>query len=79
MREKSKKSMADILKQIRNSWNINPRTRIQKNELADKKKRRQMEKKLVKDVEDKHFDILIEEGILRRRAPFCNSVWHARQ
>lgn len=43
------KSYLDILKQIRNTWNMNPRTRIQENELKSKKKRRQEEKRLTKD------------------------------
>jgi hypothetical protein len=43
------KSYLDILKQIRNTWNMNPRTRIQDNELKSKKKRRQEEKRLTKN------------------------------
>ena len=43
---KIKKSMVDIMKEIRRSWTINPRTRVQSNGLKDKKKRRQTEKKL---------------------------------
>lgn len=43
------KSTFDYIKHIRNSWVINPGTRVQENELKDKKKRRQLEKKLIKD------------------------------
>lgn len=39
----------DYMKKIRNEWTINPRTRVQENELKNKKKRRQNEKKLVKE------------------------------
>jgi hypothetical protein len=46
---KRMKSTYDYLKIIRTSWVINPRTRVQENELKNKKKRRQKEKKLVKD------------------------------
>ena len=45
---KKKKSTIDLLKEIRNSWVINPRTRVQENDLKNKKKRRQEEKKLAK-------------------------------
>ena len=45
---KNKKSMIDIMKQVRNTWNINPRTRVQENETKNKKKRRQEEKKIIK-------------------------------
>jgi len=44
-----KKSTYDYIKQIRGEWIINPRTRVQENELKNKKKRRQKEKKLIKD------------------------------
>jgi hypothetical protein len=44
-----KKSTFDYMKEIRGSWVINPRTRVQENELKNKKKRRQDEKKFVKD------------------------------
>ena len=44
-----KKTSYDSMKEIRNSWSINPRTRVQDNELKDKKKRRQEEKKIIKD------------------------------
>lgn len=44
-----KKSIVDLYREIRGSWVINPRTRIQENSLKDKKKRRQEEKKLIKD------------------------------
>jgi hypothetical protein len=43
------KSTFDYLKQIRSSWVINPRTRVQENEIKNKKKRRQKEKNLIKD------------------------------
>jgi hypothetical protein len=46
---KNKKTYLDILKQIRNTWNMNPRTRIQENELKSKKKRRQEEKRITKN------------------------------
>ncbi|HEX3030193.1 MAG TPA: hypothetical protein VHT34_13025 [Clostridia bacterium] len=44
-----KKSNFEIMKEIRGSWSINPRTRVQDNEIKNKKKRRQEEKKLIKD------------------------------
>ncbi len=44
-----KKSNFEIMKEIRGSWVINPRTRVQENEMRNKKKRRQEEKKLIKD------------------------------
>ena len=44
-----KKSTFDYIKEIRGRWVINPQTRIQENEMKDKKKRRQEEKKLIKD------------------------------
>ncbi len=44
-----KKSTFDYMREIRGSWVINPRTRIQENNLKNKKKRRQDEKKFVKD------------------------------
>jgi hypothetical protein len=46
---KKKKSTFDYIKGIRNSWVINPRTRVQENEIKNKKKRRQEEKKLIKE------------------------------
>ena len=46
---KSKKTMTDLMKEIRGSWNINPRTRVQENELKNKKKVRQEGKKAAKD------------------------------
>lgn len=51
--EKSKKTYFDILKQVRNSWNMNPRTRVQENEQKSKKKRRQAEKSIVRDEYEK--------------------------
>ncbi|MDP4182843.1 MAG: hypothetical protein Q8942_17375 [Bacillota bacterium] len=44
-----KKSVFDYIKEIRGSWVINPRTRVKENDLKNKKKRRQKEKKLIKD------------------------------
>jgi len=44
-----KKSVFDYMKEIRSSWVINPRTRVQENEMKNKKKRRQGEKKILKD------------------------------
>ncbi len=46
-------SSYDYLKQIRVLWVINPRTRVQENEIKSKKKRRQESKKLIKDGLDK--------------------------
>jgi hypothetical protein len=45
---KKKKSMTDLMLQIRNTWKINPRTRIKEDEQKNKKKRREADKKLVK-------------------------------
>jgi hypothetical protein len=45
---KKKKSTFDYIREIRGSWTINPRTRVQENNLKSKKKRRQDEKKLEK-------------------------------
>jgi len=47
--KKKKKSTIDIMKQVRNKWHINPRTRVQEDETKNKKKRRQEEKKIIKD------------------------------
>ena len=49
---KKKKTMIDIMKEVRNSWQINPRTRVQENELKNKKKRREDEKKLAQKGDD---------------------------
>ena len=46
---KKKKTALDLMKTILNEWNINPRTRVQENELKNKKKRRQDEQKMVKE------------------------------
>jgi len=46
---KTKKTTYDYMKKIRNEWSINPRTRIQENELKNKKKRRQAEKKMIRE------------------------------
>lgn len=45
-----KKTTIDFIKTVRGEWTMNPITRIQENVLKSKKKRRQEEKKLVKDV-----------------------------
>lgn len=37
------------MKEIRKSWSINPRTRVQEDETKNKKKRRQEEKKIARD------------------------------
>lgn len=47
-----KKNMLDLMKEIRRSWVINPRTRVQDNELKNKKKRRQEVKKVISDREE---------------------------
>ncbi len=44
-----KKSTFDYIKEIRRSWTINPRTRVQDNNMKNKKKRREEGKKLIKD------------------------------
>lgn len=49
MQAKSKKSMVELMREVRNSWSINPRTRVQDNERKNKKKRRQQEKKMVRE------------------------------
>ena len=43
------KSAFDYIKGIRGGWMINPRTRVQENDMKNKKKRRQEEKNLIKD------------------------------
>jgi hypothetical protein len=43
------KSNFDYIKEIRFSWVINPRTRVQENNMKNKKKRRQEDKKMIKD------------------------------
>lgn len=47
---KKKKTSFDFFKEIRRSWDINPRTRVQENNMKNKKKRRQEEKKIVQDI-----------------------------
>lgn len=47
--KKKNKTTFDFMRQVRNSWDINPRTRVQDNDLKNKKKRRQEEKKLLQD------------------------------
>ncbi|WP_193438407.1 hypothetical protein [Clostridium thermosuccinogenes] len=44
-----KKGTYDYMKEIRNYWVINPRTRVQENEIKSKKKRRQEEKKMIRE------------------------------
>ena len=44
-----KKKTFDYIKKSRNSWTINPSTRIQENKSKNRKKRRQQEKKIIKD------------------------------
>lgn len=43
---KKKKTMTDIMMQLRNTWQINPRTRVHESELKNKKKVREEGKKL---------------------------------
>lgn len=47
-----KKNMLDLMKEIRRSWVINPRTRIKENDMKNKKKRRQEDKKLISKREE---------------------------
>jgi len=47
-----KKSMLDLMKEIRRSWGINPKTRVQENESKNKKKRRQQDKKVIGEKEE---------------------------
>lgn len=47
--KKKKNETYEYMKEIRNEWVINPRTRIQENDIKNKKKRRQEEKKLIND------------------------------
>ncbi len=44
-----KRKTFDYIREIRSEWIINPRTRVQENEIKNKKKRRQDEKKMIKD------------------------------
>lgn len=44
-----KKNTFDYIKGIHGGWAINPRTRVQENEMKNKKKRRQEENRLIKD------------------------------
>ncbi len=44
-----KKTTYELMKEIRKSWDMNPRTRVQENELKNKKKRRQEEKKMTRE------------------------------
>lgn len=46
---KKQKEMVEYINEIRRSWSINPRTRVAESELKDKKKRRQDEKKIIKN------------------------------
>ena len=43
---KDQNKIIALMKQVRNSWHINPRTRVQENEIKNKKKRRQQENKI---------------------------------
>ncbi|NLX77492.1 MAG: hypothetical protein GXZ01_09035 [Clostridiaceae bacterium] len=43
------KTTYDYMRKIRNRWNINPATRVHENELRNKKKRRQNEKKMIRE------------------------------
>ncbi len=49
---KKNKTMIELMKQVRSSWQINPRTRVQENELKDKKKRRESDRKMVQKDDD---------------------------
>ena len=49
---KTKKTFYETLKQHRNFWEINPKTRVKENERKNKKKRRQNEKKLIKSLDN---------------------------
>ena len=44
---KKKRTMTEIMLQMRNTWKINPRTRVQENEQKNKKKRREDDRKSV--------------------------------
>ena len=46
---KKTKSTFDYMKEIRSYWVINPRTRVKEKDIKNKKKRRQAEKKLIKE------------------------------
>ena len=46
---KKKKTMFDLMKEIRKSWVINPRTRVKENDIKNKKKRRQEDKKIISE------------------------------
>jgi len=46
---KKKKTMYDLMKEIRKTWSINPKTRVREDETKNKKKRRQQEKKMIRD------------------------------
>ena len=48
--KKKKKTAADYIRAIRKSWGINPITRVRDSEMKDKKKRRNEEKKLTRDL-----------------------------
>ena len=47
--QKRKKTIVDLLKSIRGTWNINPKTRVQDNQKKNKKKIRQESKKQIKN------------------------------
>ncbi|HHU78979.1 MAG TPA: hypothetical protein GXZ29_08935 [Clostridiales bacterium] len=44
-----KRSTYDYMKRIRGSWEINPVTRVKRNDIKNNKKRRQQEKKLIRE------------------------------
>jgi ribosomal protein S8 len=44
---KKKKTVTDLMMQVRNTWKINPRTRVHESELKNKKKVREEGRKLV--------------------------------
>lgn len=46
---KKKVGTVDYMKGSRSVWTINPKVRVQENEFKNKKKRRQLEKKMMKD------------------------------
>lgn len=44
-----KKDIFKLIKEVRGSWTINPKTRVKGNDLKNEKKRRQEEKKIEKE------------------------------
>ena len=47
--KKKKKTMYDLMKEVRRTWSMNPATRVREDETKNKKKRRQHEKKMIRD------------------------------